>query len=187
MYKLQKLSLNRKIIERSIATTTTREYEEKYFIKDKHTKLTRDEVFKLSRKLADSLRVNNKILNNEKISILCPNNYAYAISMLATWLNGGVALGLNKTYPNNILKYFLNDSTCKLAINVVNRENGISTEEQNIVDLLKSENVNHYDLVENEFYKEAKNLNYENCDLFKKFKLDSDALILYTSGKLLVS
>ena len=93
--------------------------------------------------------------------------------------------GLNKTYPNNILKYFLNDSKAKLAINVIHKEkNIISAADQNIVDLLKSEAINHLDVIENEFYKSVKATETKDEDnLFSKFDLNSDGLILYTSGK----
>ena len=80
-------------LRRSISTSFENKNHEKYFIKDKYTKLTRDEVFKLGTTLASNLQLGNKALKNEKVAILSPNNYAYAISLLATWLNGGVALG----------------------------------------------------------------------------------------------
>jgi acyl-CoA synthetase (AMP-forming)/AMP-acid ligase II len=96
--------------------------------------------------------------------------------------------GLNKTYPNNILKYFLNDSKAKLAINAIHKENEkvISLADQNIVDLLKDEKIDHFDVIENEFFKSVQKSEKEDDDnFFKKFDLDSDALILYTSGKIL--
>jgi acyl-CoA synthetase (AMP-forming)/AMP-acid ligase II len=79
--------------KRSISLDACNRNQEKYFIKDKYTKLTRNEVFRLSKILADSLKTSNNQLQNEKIAVLCPNNYAYVVSLLATWLNGGVALG----------------------------------------------------------------------------------------------
>ena len=68
---------------------------------------------------------------------------------------------------------------------MIKKEETISQANKNIIDLLKAENVEHYDLVENEFFKLSKieNNDYNGGDLFKKFDLDSDALILYTSGK----
>ena len=92
MFK-RKLNFNLVYCKRSISTAVCNRNQEKYFIKDKFTKLTRNEVFKLSKNLADSLEANNNELKNEKIAVLCPNNYAYVVSLLATWLNGGVALG----------------------------------------------------------------------------------------------
>ena len=88
-----KSKLNLSIYKRSISTALINRNQEKYFIKDKYTKLTRNQVFDLSKTLANGLKLDNNILTNEKVAVLCPNNYAYAVSLLATWLKGGVALG----------------------------------------------------------------------------------------------
>jgi hypothetical protein len=103
--KMFKRKLNFNIYyKRSISTAICHRNQEKYFIKDKYTKLTRNEVFRLSKNLADSLKTSNNRLQNEKIAVLCPNNYAYVVSLLATWLNGGVALGnLFRLFEKNIV------------------------------------------------------------------------------------
>ena len=55
-----------------------------------------------------------------------------------------------------------------------------------ILNMLKDEKINHFDVIENEFFKSVQKSEKEDEDnLFKKFDLDSDALILYTSGKIL--
>lgn len=182
--------LNRLSSNTSIKLSTNAKNDH-FFINDKYTMLTRHDVLKLGKRLADDIKLNNKILNNEKIAILCPNTYAYIVSMISVWLNHGVCLAVNRTYPNNVLKYYLNDSNCRLSINVIrtnetNADKTVIEHDKGIVDLLQQEKISRYDVIENEYYKQVNSIedntvSYEN-DLLKRFQSNDDALILYTSG-----
>jgi len=148
----------------------------------------------LSKKLSDDLlgSYDKKNLDGEKIAVLCSNNYTYLVSVIAIWKAGGVPLGLNKTYPINLLEYFINDSKCKLAINGMSDEDDAANNTA-LTDLLDKHKIVNYKLVENKFHLNSENREDDlkvNSDALENFRRllnleerkNKEAMILYTSG-----
>ena len=136
----------------------------KLFLTDQYSSFTYGDLNSLSSKLSSQLlsSLNSNDLNGEKIAVLCSNNYTYLVSLLAIWKANGVPLGLNKTYPINLIEYFLNDSKCKLAINGISPEETKNSNEA-LDSLLSNQNVSNFKLVENEFFRNNEtNLNDQN-------------------------
>jgi acyl-CoA synthetase (AMP-forming)/AMP-acid ligase II len=164
----------------------------KLFLTDQYSSFTYGDLNSLSSKLSSQLlsSLNSNDLNGEKIAVLCSNNYTYLVSLLAIWKANGVPLGLNKTYPINLIEYFLNDSKCKLAINGISPEETKNSNEA-LDSLLSNQNVSNFKLVENEFFRNNEtNLNDQNNALESLTRLldlpensSKEGLILYTSGK----
>ncbi len=164
----------------------------KLFLTDQYSSFTYGDLNSLSSKLSSQLlsSLNSNDLNGEKIAVLCSNNYTYLVSLLAIWKANGVPLGLNKTYPINLIEYFLNDSKCKLAINGIGPEETKNSNEA-LDSLLSNQNVSNFKLVENEFFRNNEtNLNDQNNALESLTRLldlpensSKEGLILYTSGK----
>ena len=179
---------------RSLFTTTrfsTKMSSSNIFLQDKYDKFSYSRLDLLSKKLCDDLlsSYNKQNLDGEKIAVLCSNNYTYLVSVLAIWKAGGVPLGLNKTYPINLLEYFVNDSKCKLAINGVSDED----DDASLTSLLAKHNIINYKLVENKFHLNTENAtetpqtNSDSLENFKRLlnlesRKDKEAMILYTSG-----
>jgi malonyl-CoA/methylmalonyl-CoA synthetase len=169
----------------AICLRTNANGKQKVFISDKYTKLSRDNVFGLSRLLAKQMQdlAKRENLLGEKVAVLCPNNYTYLLSLLATWLNSGIAVGLNRTYPINTLKYFLNDSKAKFAVNAVSNDACLGSYDQSIVELLNAEHIKTLNLPEADFYRNASTCPDTDSENFLSFfNNDNDSLILYTSG-----
>lgn len=163
----------------------------KLFLTDQYSKFSFGDLNNLSSILSSQLlkTLNKTDLNGEKIAILCSNNYSYLISLLAVWKANGVPLGVNKTYPINLIEYFLKDSKCKLAINGISPSE-VKNSNDALDSLLSKENVANFKLVENEFFCNQKiSLNDQNAFESLTRLLDSpensskEGLILYTSGK----
>ena len=166
----------------------------KYFLQDRYDNFTYSRLDYLSKKLSDDLlsSYNKQNLDGEKIAVLCSNNYTYLVSVIAIWKAGGVPLGLNKTYPINLLEYFINDSKCKLAINGMSDEDDAANNTA-LTDLLDKHNIINYKLVENKFHLNSENKENdlkENLDALENFRRllnleerkNKEAMILYTSG-----
>ena len=163
----------------------------KLFLTDQYSKFTFGDLNHLSSRLSAQLlsSLNTSDLKGEKIAVLCSNNYTYLISLLAIWKANGVPLGLNKTYPINLIEYFLNDSKCKLAINGIGPE---EAKNSNVAldSLLSQQNVSNFKLIENEFFRNQEpSSNDQNAlESLKRLldlpeNLSKEGLILYTSGK----
>jgi acyl-CoA synthetase (AMP-forming)/AMP-acid ligase II len=164
----------------------------KIFLTDQYSSFTYGDLNSLSSKLSSQLlsSFNSTDLNGEKIAILCSNNYTYLVSLLAIWKANGVPLGLNKTYPINLIEYFLNDSKCKLAINGISPDEAKNSNEA-LDSLLSNQNVCNFKLVEDEFFQNKQSIiNDQNNALESLMRLldlpensSKEGLILYTSGK----
>ena len=169
----------------------------KIFLQDKFDHFSYSRLDHLSKKLSDDLlsSYNKQNLDGEKIAVLCANNYTYLVSVLAIWKAGGVPLGLNKTYPTNLLEYFINDSKCKLAINGISDEVDATaaSSDSAIGDLLDKHKIINYKLVENKFHLNSENnendlkKNSESLENFRRLlnledRKNKEAMILYTSG-----
>ena len=165
----------------------------KIFLQDKYSAFNFRKLNVLSTSLRNQLlnNLNSTDLNGERIAVLCSNNYTYLISLLAIWKANGVPLCLNKSYPINLVEYFLNDSKCKLVINGTGLEDA-QTPESPIESLLDKHRVVNYRLLENEFFKDEKNLiedeetkSQNSLDTIKSLlnqNLEKESVILYTSG-----
>lgn len=164
----------------------------KVFLHDKYDKFTFDQLFQLSKKLSQDLLNNSSKsnLNGEKIAVLCSNNYTYLISILAVWMSNGVPLGINKSYPNNLIEYFINDSKCKLVINGTGQTDPQDQQQNSDLDsLLSKYKVVNYKLNESNFYKTQLSPNSDQDSLESIRNLlnleeskTKEGLILYTSG-----
>jgi malonyl-CoA/methylmalonyl-CoA synthetase len=166
----------------------------KYFLQDRYDNFSYSRLDYLSKKLSDDLlgSYDKKNLDGEKIAVLCSNNYTYLVSVIAIWKAGGVPLGLNKTYPINLLEYFINDSKCKLAINGMSDEDDVANNTA-LTDLLDKHKIVNYKLVENKFHLNSENREDDaraNSDALENFRRllnleerkNKEAMILYTSG-----
>ena len=163
----------------------------KLFLTDQYSSFSYGDLNNLSSRLSNQLlsSLNSTDLNGEKIAVLCSNNYTYLVSLLAIWKANGVPLGLNKTYPINLIEYFLNDSKCKLAINGISPDEAKNSNEA-LDSLLSSQNVSNFKLVENEYFRNKENDSNEQNALESLTRLlnlpensSKEGLILYTSGK----
>lgn len=160
----------------------------KIFLHDKYDKFSFDRLNQISSKLTRDLlnSYQKSDLKGEKIAVLCSNNYTYLASILAIWRANGVPLGINKSYPTNLIEYFINDSKCKLVLNGVNEESN-NSELDSLLDKYK---VINYKIKENQFYLD-KSLDSEGIEnslqsfrnlLDLEESKNKEGIILYTSG-----
>ena len=165
---------------------------DKIFLKDCYSTFRFDELVSMSRQLKNSMlhTSGSTNLNGQKVGILCSNNYTYFISLLAVWLANGVPVPLNKSFTNNYLEYFLNDSDARLVVNGVSAAFDAEDKTKATMSMLNTLNIPVITLKEAEYFKanQVPQLDgKEQLDLlFNDIKLNStnhdEALIIYTSG-----
>ncbi|ESO03778.1 hypothetical protein HELRODRAFT_112159 [Helobdella robusta] len=106
-------------------------------------------------------KLNDNRSGAKKVSaLLCPNDSRYVVSMWGSWMAGSLVLPMSGKHPENLLNYFLQDSSTNVLI---------TTEEyRHVAQKLKDKNPNVYNI----FFmvKVTEDL------------MDRPALIVYTSG-----
>ena len=184
---------------RYVATSSSRgnrNTTELTFLNDKYSTFSFKQIKNLSQILSQDLLKQYKTndLKGERIAVLCNNNYTYLVSLIAVWMANGVPLGLNKSYPPNLIEYFVNDADCKLVINGL-ESSALSEKNSEFEAVLHKHGVINYKLVENVFHtlKDENNGNnfspkqelvaLNEMRMLMKEQSKKDAVILYTSGK----
>ena len=77
---------------------------------------TYEEILLNSHLLADKILDRLKITKGERICLLCTNDVSYVVAQWATWMTGSISVPLSGSYPETILKYFIENSKAKLVI-----------------------------------------------------------------------
>ncbi|XP_025834687.1 acyl-CoA synthetase family member 3, mitochondrial [Agrilus planipennis] len=115
----------------------------------------------------------------ERVVFVCPNDASYVMTQWACWISGQIAVPLNKSYPENLLEYYCNDSKTKLIVT-----NSSSAE---IMDRLAKKCNAKIIVLDDDFRKNAQTkvptkLTDVETGLSADFYNTSGAMILYTSG-----
>ena len=131
----------------------------------KNQQLTYKELNEKVNSLAHYLRENENINRNDIVGIMLPRSLEMIISILAVLKTGGAYVPIDPEYPQDRIKYMLENSNSKLLLTTENLKNTVNYE-----------NIKCVDLNNNSIYSlSIKNLNNINLP-------DDLVYVIYTSG-----
>ena len=165
---------------------------------------TYEEILSNSQLLADKILDRLKITDDtkgERICLMCTNDVSYVVAQWATWMTGSISVPLSGSYPETVLKYFIENSKAKLVISTEDFAEKAKSCLSDMTDVhhltldksdysSKSDDFDEagIDSDEQDSHLKAKNLRwngrnnkYNQLQSANKFKHRS-ALIVYTSG-----